>query len=283
MTPSPVAVWFRRDLRVHDHGPLLAAARQGPVVCVYCLDPRELGVSRQLGLPRLGAHRARFLIESLADLRDRLRRVGGELVRRGYPEVVLAAMARTQGWSKLLFHRLVGTEEEQVEDAVEAAMTAVPCEVTKFWDRTLVTLDVPPFEAAATPEVFTSFRKRVEGLALATPALPTATGLVQGHPEVDPGQLPTLAEFRLLEPAADPRAVLPFHGGETAGLARLAAWLWDEDRLRNYKHSRNGMIGADYSSKFSPWLALGCLSARQVQAEVDATRSNASAMSRPTG
>ena len=269
MTPKPVAVWFRRDLRVFDHGPLLAAASEGPVVCVYCLDPREQGVSRELGLPRLGAHRARFLVESLADLRDGLRRAGGELwVRRGYPEEVLPAMARALGWSKLLFHRLVGTEEEQVEHAVEAAMTGVPCKVTRFWDRTLVTLDDLPFAVPATPEVFTSFRKQVEGLAGMTPPLPEATRLVAGHPEVDAGQLPTLAEFGLVEPAPDPRAVLQFRGGETAGRAWLAAWLWDEDRLRNYKHTRNGMIGADYSSKFAPWLALGCLSARQVQAEV---------------
>ncbi|MCU0866144.1 MAG: DASH family cryptochrome [Planctomycetes bacterium] len=269
MTPRLAAVWFRRDLRVLDHGPLLAAARQGPVVCVYCVDPRELGVSREAGLPRLGAHRARFLLESLADLRDGLRRLGGELlVRRGGPEHVLPALARQLGWSQLLFHRLVGTEEEQVERAVEAAMAAVGCQVVTCWDRTLVPLDALPFAVSATPEVFTSFRERVEALAGAVPPLPAVPSLVAAHPEVDPGPLPTLAEFGLDEPTPDPRAVLPFRGGATAGRARLQAWLWDQDRLRHYKQTRNGMIGADYSSKFSPWLALGCLSARQVQAEI---------------
>ena len=269
MTSRPVAVWFRRDLRVLDHAPLLAAAREGPVVCVWCVDPRESGVSREAGLPRLGAHRARFLVESLADLRAGLRRLGGELlVRRGCPEQVLPALARQQGWSKLLFHRLVGTEEERVERAVEAAMAAVPCQVAKFWDRTLVPLDALPFEVAATPEVFTSFRQKVEALVGAAPPLPGVTGLIAAHPELDPGPMPTLAEFGLDEPVPDPRAVLPFRGGETAGRARLAAWLWDEDRLRTYKQTRNGMIGAGYSSKLSPWLALGCLSARQVQAEI---------------
>ena len=269
MTSRPVAVWFRRDLRVLDHAPLLAAAREGPVVCIWCVDPRESGVSREAGLPRLGAHRARFLVESLADLRAGLRRLGGELlVRRGCPEQVLPALARQQGWSKLLFHRLVGTEEEHVERAVEAAMAAVPCQVAKFWDRTLVPLDALPFAVAATPEVFTSFRQKVEALVGAAPPLPGVTGLIAAHPELDPGPMPTLAEFGLDEPVPDPRAVLPFRGGETAGRARLAAWLWDEDRLRTYKQTRNGMIGAGYSSKLSPWLALGCLSARQVQAEI---------------
>jgi len=57
-------------------------------------------------------------------------------------------------------------------------------------------------------------------------------------------------------------------GGETEGLARLHAYLWERDALKTYKETRNGMLGEDYSSKFSPWLAHGCLSARQIAAEV---------------
>ena len=32
-------VWFKRDLRVHDHAPLMHAAQHGPVQCVYVLEP----------------------------------------------------------------------------------------------------------------------------------------------------------------------------------------------------------------------------------------------------
>jgi deoxyribodipyrimidine photo-lyase len=32
-------LWFKRDLRVHDHAPLVDAARQGPVLCLYVLEP----------------------------------------------------------------------------------------------------------------------------------------------------------------------------------------------------------------------------------------------------
>ena len=45
-------------------------------------------------------------------------------------------------------------------------------------------------------------------------------------------------------------------------------YLWDADRLGIYFETRNGMIGADYSSKFSPWLAHGCVSPRFIHAEV---------------
>ena len=41
-----------------------------------------------------------------------------------------------------------------------------------------------------------------------------------------------------------------------------------QDRLRVYKETRNGMLGADYSSKFSPWLAAGFISPRLIYEEV---------------
>ena len=66
------------------------------------------------------------------------------------------------------------------------------------------------------------------------------------------------------EVLADSRAVLQFVGGETAGQAHLANYLSDPRRPTTYKQTRNGLLGADYSTKFSPWLAQGTLSARQI-------------------
>ena len=57
-------------------------------------------------------------------------------------------------------------------------------------------------------------------------------------------------------------------GGEAEGLARLQYYLWDSDRIAEYFETRNGMVGGDYSTKFSPWLAAGCLSPRRVYHEV---------------
>ena len=59
-----------------------------------------------------------------------------------------------------------------------------------------------------------------------------------------------------------------FVGGETAGLARVHDYIWGEkDLLPHYFDTRNGMIGADYSTKFSPWLAHGCISPRRIVLE----------------
>lgn len=69
-------------------------------------------------------------------------------------------------------------------------------------------------------------------------------------------------------PVRDPRSVLSFEGGETAGLRRVRQYIWEEDRLREYKETRNGLLGSGFSSKFSPWLALGCLSPKTIVSEV---------------
>lgn len=62
--------------------------------------------------------------------------------------------------------------------------------------------------------------------------------------------------------------MLDFKGGERAALARLRYYLWDSDLVATYFDTRNGMLGGDYSTKFAPWLALGCLSPRMVYAEL---------------
>jgi deoxyribodipyrimidine photo-lyase len=66
----------------------------------------------------------------------------------------------------------------------------------------------------------------------------------------------------------DSRAVLPFKGGETEAILRLKHYFFETKSISKYKETRNGMIGADYSSKFSAWLALGSLSPREIYFEL---------------
>ena len=50
------------------------------------------------------------------------------------------------------------------------------------------------------------------------------------------------------------QAALPAKGGEPAALDRLNHYLWGTDAVADYFNTRNGMLGADYSTKFSAWL-----------------------------
>src|SRR4051794_12876707 len=96
MAPSTALVWFRRDLRVHDHPPLRAALDAcDRVVPVFVLDDRLLGAS---------PNRTSFLYASLHDLRQRLRDRGGNLVVvHGAPEQALPELARRHGAGAVYF------------------------------------------------------------------------------------------------------------------------------------------------------------------------------------
>jgi deoxyribodipyrimidine photo-lyase len=265
-----ILLWLRNDLRVDDHEALVAAARaaQGRVAPVYCLDPRPLG-PMALGFPRMGAWRARLLIESLEDLRDRLRALGADLIiRRGHPEDVIPALARQLNASAVYMHEEATTEEIAVERALTAALDDQRTSYKKFWGATLYHLDDLPMPIRQLPDVFTTFRKRVEAACRVRPPLSPPASLATLPADLDPGALPTLAELDLTTPAEDPRAALIFTGGERAANMRLKHYLWDTNALADYKETRNGLIGPDCSSKLAAWLSLGNISPRRIHAEV---------------
>ena len=62
----------------------------------------------------------------------------------------------------------------------------------------------------------------------------------------------------------DTRSGFEFVGGEDAGLQRCDEYINQSQALLTYADTRNGLMGAHYSSKFSPWLANGSLSIRHV-------------------
>ncbi|WP_246533210.1 DASH family cryptochrome [Pseudomonas lalucatii] len=80
--------------------------------------------------------------------------------------------------------------------------------------------------------------------------------------------LPSLSQLGLGEPLSVPASAFPFYGGEAAGQARLRDYLWASPALRHSGEGRDRLIGSEYSSKFSPWLANGSLSPRRVAAEL---------------
>ncbi|ELR99073.1 DASH family cryptochrome [Gloeocapsa sp. PCC 73106] len=260
---STILIWYRNDLRLEDHEPMYQALSQkAQVIPVYCFDPRQFGTTG-CGLVKTGSFRAQFLRESVIDLRHNLQQLGSNLIlRQGLPEVIIPALARSIAVDAVYFHQEVTAEELAVETALKKALAQSQITVQSFWGATLYHLDNLPFAPAQLPELFTNFRKEVERKAEIEPSLPQPERLPP-LPDIDPGEIPELAEI-----APDSRGVLNFKGGERAGKARLKSYFWEKDALRNYKETRNGMLGPDYSSKFSPWLANGCLSPRYIYAQV---------------
>jgi deoxyribodipyrimidine photo-lyase len=255
---------FREDLRVHDNPALLAASKDD-LVPVYVFDKRDYGKTRY-GTEKTGRHRARFLRESVKDLRSSLRELGGDLaVRHGRTEEVVAETISRYDADEVVFQTKPATEEFEREQAVRSAAESEGAETRTLWTHTLHHINDLPVQPQEMDDTFTPWRKTVEGKDEPRETVTAPEGIET--PAFDDA-IPTLEQLGAGEPDGDDRAALPFEGGETRALERLEEYVWEHDRLREYKETRNGLVGSEFSSKLSAWLARGCLSPRRVYEEV---------------
>lgn len=261
-------VWFKNDLRLHDQVSLHTALQQSEMVYpVYCFDPRQFDQTF-IGLPKTGSFRGRFLLETLKDLRKNLREIGSDLIiRQGLPEKVIPLLAKELKATAVYASKEATPEEIYVEQAVETALHQEGVSLQLHWQSTLLHIDDIPWPIKRLPDTFTHFRKEAEKTTQIrkTVARPIDMGAFSG---VKVGEIPTLDELGLALPPFDERSVLRFKGGESEGLNRLNDYVWKKDLLKAYKETRNGLIGNEYSSKFSAWLSIGALSPRMIYEEI---------------
>lgn len=110
-------LWFRRDLRLYDLPPLLAAADEdGDVLACYVLDPRLRASS--------GVRRLKFLYDSLRELRERLD--GRLLVTEGRPEDRIPALARAVGATSVHVSEDYTPFGRRRDDRVREALGDIP-------------------------------------------------------------------------------------------------------------------------------------------------------------
>jgi deoxyribodipyrimidine photo-lyase len=260
-------VWFKSDLRLTDNETLVRALETSDeVIPFFCLDERLLN-EQQFGFKRIGAMRLKFLLESVADLDSSLREKGSGLIFRvGKPEEIIPELVSELGISKVFAKKEVAHEEKQVQSVLEKELWKHKCLFEEFSTSTLYHAVDLPFGIRDIPEVFSTFRKRVEKETTIRPALEAPERI--NSPAIAPMHLPSLSDLGFGVVEKDPRAVLDFNGGEREAQKRLEHYFFETRSLSTYKETRNGLIGANYSSKFSPWLAQGCLSARWIWQKV---------------
>jgi deoxyribodipyrimidine photo-lyase len=260
-------VWFKTDLRLHDNETLSKALAQSDVVVpIYCYDESQF-TQTDFGFQKTGAFRAQFLKESLADLDKNLRALGsGLLLLTGKPEIEIPKVVQQYKATKVVAKREVSHEEKQTEALVQSALFKLKCELQTYSTSTLYHAEDLPFTIKDIPDVFTNFRKKIEKESHIRPPFDRPSQIPS--PAMDPIALPSLEAVGLKKVTMDSRAALAFKGGETEGLKRLNHYFFESKRIAVYKDTRNGLVGADYSSKFSAWLALGCLSPRFIYHEL---------------
>ncbi|MGH1436308.1 MAG: DASH family cryptochrome [Lewinella sp.] len=264
-------VWFRQDLRLHDNEAITNALKMADeVLPVYVFDERIFrGRTRCFDFPKTGKFRAKFIIEAVEDLREQLRARGNELVVRiGKPEEVIFELARECRSNWVFCNRERTTEEVAVQNTLEKNLWSIGQEVLYTRGKMLYYTADLPFPVTHSPDVFTQFRKEVERIVPVREPLPSPKHIPHFSSDIVPGLIPTLQDFGHDEVVPDSRSVIPFQGGETAALDRLHYYLWETDHIKEYKETRNGLIGGDYSTKFSAWLAQGCLSPKKIYHEL---------------
>ncbi|XP_020150134.2 blue-light photoreceptor PHR2 [Aegilops tauschii subsp. strangulata] len=271
-------VWFRADLRLHDHEPLHAAVgASSSLLPVFVFDPRDFGKSPS-GFDRTGPYRASFLLDSVADLRRSLRARGGDLVVRvGRPEVVIPELARAAGAEAVYAHGEVSRDECRAEEKVSKAIEKEGVEVKYFWGSTLYHLDDLPFRLNDMPSNYGGFREAVKGLEVRKVLdAPEEVKCVPMKNVLEPGDIPTLGELGLSAPPAmaqDSKSAAGSNliGGEAEALERLkkfAAECCMQPNKAVKDSTQNSIYGANFSCKISPWLATGCLSPRFMYEEL---------------
>lgn len=237
-------VWFRQDLRLHDNEALLEAIRNvDEVLPVYVFDNKP---------HRTGLVRAQFLIESVADLRRSLRRVGSDLIIRvGDPAEILYKLALETKSQWVYCNRERTSDEVEVQDRLEQKLWTIGRELRFTRGKMLFHTADLPFPVTQCPDHFVVFRKSVEHIVHVRLPFdnPDHFPPIPSGPEAG-----TIPELRLISDYSTDKVDHYFDGGESAALKAL--------------HHPGGhqelSFFTDGGSVLSPWIAMGCLSPKKV-------------------
>jgi deoxyribodipyrimidine photo-lyase len=250
-------VLFNRDLRVHDNPALAAAAKAERTVPLFILDEALLG--SRFAAP----NRVAFMLEALHDLDASLRRAGGRLfVRRGDPVEQALAVARESGAREL--H--VSADWSAYAVGRERRLAAA-CGRERIELRTHPgTAIVPP--GTVTPaggdhfKVFTPYHR-------AWGDVPFRRRVGAPRKLSVPGRLPTVRLPALERLGGGRPSPQRARGGESEGRRLMRAFL--RGPLEDYDERRDDLPG-DATSRLSPHLRFGCISALELMEEARGRR-----------
>lgn len=248
-------VWFKRDLRLHDHRPLVEAMRSGPVLCLYVFEP-SLWRQADAAAQHLG-----FVQESLHDLDQQLQVMGlrlhcavGEVVE------VLARLHHEAPFEGLHAHEETGNAHTYARDKAVSGWCRRQGVHWQQWPQFGVCRPLPD------RRLWKAFWETHMGAAVATVPQHAAIPATRGSDLWTWGQRrpPSAAQWGLT-PWDPPQRQ---KGGRSRGLAVLQDFL--DERCAAYRGGISSPLTATHAcSRLSPYLAHGCLSMREV---VQATR-----------
>ena len=242
--------WFRNNLRIHDNGALYHCIKASATISfVYIVNPR-LRI-----LDGLENHKNKFLIDALHQLEKNLSDLGHELyIIEGEPSEIFSSILKQQQIDKIFCEKIISPYEKD-----EAIKISEP-ELISYWDSSLLSIHDLDFDMTDLPDTFTTFRKRVE-------SKPISINEYESLPLPKPAKIFNIKSFTL------PTYKITYSGSldllnhyticEYGAKKYLKEYFSDKKALI-YKQTRNDLMGKEFSTKFSVWLAHGLISARQI-------------------
>lgn len=232
-------VWFKRDLRIEDHRPLLEASRRGPVLPLYIVEP-ELVQAEDYDPSHWS-----FIQGSLQELRRSLAALGQPLVLRvGEAVEVLRTLPIAHLWA----HEETGNGISYQRDR----------RVRRWAKETKLPFTEFPANGVVRHLAGRDGWSRLWEQRMAEPLLAAPLGL-QPASGVELGEVPSHQQLGL-GPSQRPGAQQP---GVRAGLETLDSFL-AERGARYHQEMSSPLSAEDGCSRLSPYLAYGNLSTRQV-------------------
>lgn len=263
-------VWFRNDLRLHDNEALTEAlSRANEIIPVFVFDERVFFGKTSKGFRKTERFRAKFIIESIQDLKANIQNRGGNLiVKVGKPEEIIYELALRYKTSWVYCNRERTDDEVRVQNHLEKKLWTIGQELRFVRGKMLLHTADLPFPVSQVPDTFTTFRKEIEGnvdirIPIETPQFINCHILKD-----DLGEIPSLEDLDYDTVEYSHIENDRFRGGESHGLNQLNYFLYNSHLIKQYKELRNNLLGWDYSSKLSAWLSLGCLSPKYVYSEL---------------
>ncbi|CAA9574317.1 MAG: Deoxyribodipyrimidine photolyase [uncultured Thermomicrobiales bacterium] len=250
---GPIVIWFRRDLRLHDHPALTAALAAGRLVAPLFVFDEALLRGRWPA-----PNRVWFMRESVRALGEGLRERGGGLaIRVGQPEVVVAEFAAEVGASTVYVTRDYAPYARGRDRRVAAALAG---RGIGFAAKRGLLVHEPEGIVSAEGQGYTVFSPYRRCWELRRPrAVLPAPGTIPTPPRLRVGTPPALDA---LGPTAPTAREIP-EPGEAAARSRLDAWV--ADGLADYDEARD-QLADDGTSRLSQDLHWGLLSPVEVLA-----------------
>ena len=251
--------WFRKNLRIHDNPSLNSAIKENDeLLFVYIMDYKVFNPINS-DTEKIGKFREKFLIESILNLKKDLNKINIKLmILEGN---ILEIFDDLKKYSSTVYAtKEVGTYEEREEKILYDN----DFNLNLFEDQNLFESKKLPYQIEELPLIFTHFRKKVEKLVVIRDVEKFDPTIQSKNDYLSPFTI----QLEHLMIDTNLNSSYPFVGGENNGLNRLKNYLWKSKNIEKYKETRNGLIGTEYSSKFSAYLCLGCISPVMIYQEV---------------